>query len=124
MTCSLPPQQSGLHGMKVIKDILIRGDTLQLKVPLSINRQGTQPGVYLVGFKAEYGCPRETGGICQGRMRGIRSDLMGANDVLKPVQDSIRPRQRVLVDDEVWTFFKTKEEISALVVGRIIERII
>ena len=106
-----------------------RGETLQLKVAPKIINQAREhnPAVYLVGFKAEYGVSHdELVESAKNKMRESGADLMVANDVSQAGAGFGSDHNKVvLVDDEVWDVpLSTKEEISALVVGRIIERII
>lgn len=106
-----------------------RGETLQLKVAPKIINQAKEhnPAVYLVGFKAEYGVSHEKlVESAKNRMRESGADLMVANDVAEAGAGFGSDQNKVvLVDDEVWDVpLSTKEEISALVIGRIIERII
>lgn len=106
-----------------------KGETLQLKVAPKIINQAKEhnPAVYLVGFKAEYGVSHEKlVESAKGRMRESGADLMVANDVAEAGAGFGSDQNKVvLVDDEVWDVpLSTKEEISALVIGRIIERII
>jgi phosphopantothenoylcysteine decarboxylase/phosphopantothenate--cysteine ligase, prokaryotic len=106
-----------------------RGETLQLKVAPKIINQAKEhnPAVYLVGFKAEYGVSGdELVESAKRRMRESGADLMVANDVAVTGAGFGSDQNKVvLVDDEVWDVpLSTKEEISALVIGRIIERII
>ncbi|MCC7561109.1 MAG: bifunctional phosphopantothenoylcysteine decarboxylase/phosphopantothenate--cysteine ligase CoaBC [Methanobacterium sp.] len=106
-----------------------RGETLKLKVAPKIINQAKEhnPAVYLVGFKAEYGVSQDKlVESAKGRMRESGADLMVANDVAEAGAGFGSDQNKVvLVDDEVWDVpLSTKEEISALVIGRIIERII
>jgi len=106
-----------------------RGETLQLKVAPKIINQAKEhnPAVYLVGFKAEYGVSGdELVESAKRRMRESSADLMVANDVAETGAGFGSDQNKVvLVDDEIWDVpLSTKEEISALVIGRIIERII
>ncbi|MFA0833109.1 MAG: bifunctional phosphopantothenoylcysteine decarboxylase/phosphopantothenate--cysteine ligase CoaBC [Methanobacterium formicicum] len=103
--------------------------TLKLKpAPKIINQvKEHNPAIYLVGFKAEYNVSRdELVESAKRRMRESGADLMVANDVAEAGAGFGSDQNKVvLVDDEIWEIpLSTKEEIAALVIGRIVERII
>jgi len=103
--------------------------TLKLKPAPKIINQAKEhnPAVYLVGFKAEYGVSRDKlVESAKKRMRESGADLMVANDVAEVGAGFGSDQNKVvLVDDEIWDVpLSTKEEIAALVIGRVAERII
>jgi phosphopantothenoylcysteine decarboxylase / phosphopantothenate---cysteine ligase len=103
--------------------------TLKLKPAPKIINQAKEhnPAIYLVGFKAEYNVSRdELLESAKRRMRESDADLMVANDVAEAGAGFGSDQNKVvLVDDEIWEIpLSTKEEIAALVIGRIVERII
>jgi len=103
--------------------------TLKLKPAPKIINQAKEhnPAIYLVGFKAEYNVSRdELVESAKRRMRESGADLMVANDVAEAGAGFGSDQNKVvLVDDEIWEIpLSTKEEIAALVIGRIVERII
>ncbi len=103
--------------------------TLKLKPAPKIINQAKEhnPAVYLVGFKAEYGVSRdELVESAKKRMRESGADLMVANDVAEVGAGFGSDQNKVvLVDDEIWDVpLSTKEEIAALVIGRVAERVI
>jgi phosphopantothenoylcysteine decarboxylase / phosphopantothenate---cysteine ligase len=104
-------------------------ETLKLKPAPKIINQAKEhnPALYLVGFKAEYNVSgNELVESAKKRMREAGADLMVANDVAETGAGFGSDQNKVfLVDDEVWDVpLSTKEEIAALVIGRIVERII
>jgi phosphopantothenoylcysteine decarboxylase / phosphopantothenate---cysteine ligase len=103
--------------------------TLKLKPAPKIINQAKEhnPAVYLVGFKAEYGVSRDKlVESAKKRMRESGADLMVANDVAEAGAGFGSDQNKVvLVDDEIWDVpLSTKEEIAALVIGRVAERVI
>ena len=103
--------------------------TLKLKPAPKIINQAKEhnPAVYLVGFKAEYGVSRDQMvESAKKRMRESGADLMVANDVAEAGAGFGSDQNKVvLVDDEIWDVpLSTKEEIAALVIGRVVERVI
>nr|WP_319374005.1 bifunctional phosphopantothenoylcysteine decarboxylase/phosphopantothenate--cysteine ligase CoaBC [uncultured Methanobacterium sp.] len=103
--------------------------TLKLKPAPKIINQAKEhnPALYLVGFKAEYNVSGdELVESAKRRMRESGADLMVANDVAETGAGFGSDQNKVvLVDDEIWDVpLSTKEEIAALVIGRIVERII
>ncbi|WP_321422684.1 bifunctional phosphopantothenoylcysteine decarboxylase/phosphopantothenate--cysteine ligase CoaBC [uncultured Methanobacterium sp.] len=103
--------------------------TLKLKPAPKIINQAKEhnPALYLVGFKAEYNVSRnELVESAKRRMRESGADLMVANDVAEAGAGFGSDQNKVvLVDDDIWEIpLSTKEEIAALVIGRIVERII
>ncbi len=103
--------------------------TLKLKPAPKIINQAKQhnPSLYLVGFKAEYNVSGdELVESARRRMRESGADLMVANDVAETGAGFGSDQNKVvLVDDGIWDIpLSTKEEIAALVIGRIVERII
>ncbi len=103
--------------------------TLKLKTATKIINQAKEynPGLYLVGFKADYGVyPDELIESTKKRMMESGADLMVANDVaVEGAGFGSDHNKVILVDDEVWDIpLSTKEEIAALVIGRIVERIV
>jgi phosphopantothenoylcysteine decarboxylase / phosphopantothenate---cysteine ligase len=103
--------------------------TLKLKTaPKIINKaKEYNPGLYMVGFKAEYGVSHDDlVDSARRRMMESGADLMVANDVsVEGAGFGSDQNKVILVDDEVWDIpLSTKEEIAALVIGRIVERII
>jgi len=103
--------------------------TLKLKPAPKIINQAKEhnPALYLVGFKAEYNVSRdELVESAKRRMRESGADLMVANDVAEAGAGFGSDQNKVvLVDDEIWEIpLSTKEEIAALVIGRVVERII
>jgi len=103
--------------------------TLKLKPAPKIINQAKEhnPALYLVGFKAEYNVSGdELVESAKRRMRESGADLMVANDVAETGAGFGSDQNKVvLVDDEIWDVpLSTKEEIAALVIGRIAERII
>ncbi|MBI4813667.1 MAG: bifunctional phosphopantothenoylcysteine decarboxylase/phosphopantothenate--cysteine ligase CoaBC [Methanobacterium sp.] len=103
--------------------------TLKLKPAPKIINQAKEhnPAVYLVGFKAEYGVSRDKlVESAKKRMRESGADLMVANDVAEVGAGFGSDQNKVvLVDDEIWDVpLSTKEEIAALIIGRVAERII
>jgi phosphopantothenoylcysteine decarboxylase / phosphopantothenate---cysteine ligase len=103
--------------------------TLKLKPAPKIINQAKEhnPAVYLVGFKAEYGVSRDQMvESAKKRMRESGADLMVANDVAEAGAGFGSDQNKVvLVDDEIWDVpLSTKEEIAALVIGRVAERVI
>lgn len=103
--------------------------TLKLKPTPKIINQAKEhnPALYLVGFKAEYNVSgHELAESAKKRMRESGADLMVANDVAETGAGFGSDQNKVvLVDDEIWDVpLSTKEEIAALVIGRIVERII
>jgi phosphopantothenoylcysteine decarboxylase / phosphopantothenate---cysteine ligase len=103
--------------------------TLRLKPATKIINKAKEynPGLYLVGFKAEYDVSNDQL-VDSAKKRMIESgaDLMVANDVsLEGAGFGSDQNKVILVDDEVWDVpLSTKEEIAALVIGRIAEKII
>lgn len=102
--------------------------TLKLKpAPKVINKaKEHNPALYLVGFKAEFGVNQEDLiESAKKRMRESGADLMVANDVSE-VDAGFGSDQNkvVLIDDEIWDIpLSTKEEISALIMDKIAEKI-
>lgn len=104
-------------------------ETLKLKPAPKIINQAKEhnPAVYLVGFKAEYGVSRDKlVESAKKRMRESGADLMVANDVAEAGAGFGSDQNKVvLVDDEIWDVpLSTKEEIAALIIGRVAERVI
>lgn len=103
--------------------------SLKLKpAPKIINKaKEYNPGLYLVGFKAEYGVSQDQlVDSAKRRMMESGADLMVANDVsLEDAGFGSDQNKVVIVDDEVWDVpISTKEEIAALVIGQIVENVI
>ncbi len=103
--------------------------TLKLQTTPKIINQAKEfnPALYLVGFKAEYDVSRDKlVDSAKKRMRESGADLMVANDVAEEGAGFGSDQNKViLVDDEVWDVpLSTKEEIAALVIGRVVEKII
>jgi phosphopantothenoylcysteine decarboxylase/phosphopantothenate--cysteine ligase len=103
--------------------------TLKLKVTPKIIKKAKEynPALFLVGFKAEYGISQ--GDLVESakkRMRESGADMMVANDVSVECAGFGSDHNKVvLVDDDVWDVpMSTKEEIAALVIGRVVERVI
>jgi phosphopantothenoylcysteine decarboxylase / phosphopantothenate---cysteine ligase len=103
--------------------------SIKLKpAPKIINKaKEYNPALYLVGFKAEYSVSRDhLVDSAKKRMMESGADLMVANDVAEEGAGFSSDQNKVvLVDDEVWDVpLSTKEEIAALVIGRVVEKII
>ena len=102
--------------------------TLKLKpTPKIINKaKEYNPELYLVGFKAEYDVSNEQLlDSARKRMNESGADLMVANDVsLEGAGFGSDQNKVVLIDDEVLEVpLSTKGEISAVIIGRIVEKI-
>jgi phosphopantothenoylcysteine decarboxylase/phosphopantothenate--cysteine ligase len=105
-------------------------DDLNLKLkptPKIINKaKKYNPELYLVGFKAEYSVSNDQLlDSARKRMNESGADLMVANDVSIEGAGFGSDQNKVfLVDDEVLEVpLSTKEEISAVIIDRIVEKI-
>ena len=103
--------------------------TLKLKPTSKIINQAKEynPALYLVGFKAEYDVSMdELVDSAKKRMMESSADMMVANDVaLEGAGFGSDHNKVVMVDDEVWDVpMSTKEEIAALIIGRVVENIV
>ncbi len=85
------------------------------------------PEIFLVGFKADYNISEdELIKSAKKRMKESGADLMVANDVSEEGAGFGSDQNKViLIDDEIRRVpLSTKEEISALIMDRVIEKLI
>jgi phosphopantothenoylcysteine decarboxylase/phosphopantothenate--cysteine ligase len=106
-------------------------DNLSLKLkptPKIINKaKKYNPELYLVGFKAEYNVSNDQLlDSARKRMNESGADLMVANDVsIEGAGFGSDQNKVVLIDDDVLEVpLSTKEEISAVIIDRIVEKIL